>query len=60
MPKTIDNILDEYSIKQGWNLPTQLVLLIRFLDEKGLHGDLEEFLKETMEEENHASKLYNY
>lgn len=56
MSKTIDSILDEYSVKQGWNLPTQFVLLMRFLHEKKMHDELDGFLKKIAEDENVMSQ----
>jgi predicted transcriptional regulator len=47
---TVEDVLDKYSVSQGWNLVTQHILLIRFLDKNGLQNELEEFLKKIIAE----------
>jgi hypothetical protein len=56
MPKTTDMVLDKHSATQGWDLDTQLVLLTRFIDQKKLQKDLEDYLEEIVEDEKEMSK----
>ena len=55
-PRSASTIMYDHGAERGWGEDTEAGLFARFIDEKGLANELDEFLTKIGEEEDEMSK----
>lgn len=56
-PRSASSIMYDHGVERGWDEDTEANFFARFIDEKGLANELDEFLTKIGEKEDEMSKL---